>query len=981
MKAGIKRTVLTILTAVLMIFAMMPMTSSATDDSYSNNSGVGAEGNANQYIKWTLYRDGTLYLYPDQYVGEFELNKGDDTWAGEIAYYGEPSGDYSPPPTLETGKDKVKYLVVADRITNIAADMFTSYPDLESVTLPDGIEIDANAFFSCTNLKTVTVNGSVRSIRKQAFCRCKTLKTFTIEGTVGSVGESAFSMLDTEQNTCLAGFDAPVTGDIGIAAFRNCAALKSISPIRGNVGARAFKGTAVDKVYLVYGHTGILGDEGGDSAFESGVTLGFTGSEENFRYIKDYNGKHYYYGFMHQSIGDNVRWYKDENGVVTITGSGRTIDLLDTWERPWGDDFTKIIIDRDIQCGSLMLDGLDRWIRYGSFVTVDGGLGSGFYEENGTVTITADAAPEGQRFKKWMGADDLEFISGSASTPTATFRMPDRDVTVEAIFEEFPSHTVTVTNGTGSETYKEGSAVTITADAAPEGQRFKKWMGADDLTFTSGNASTPMATFTMPAGDVMLTATYEASDSPDIPRCRVYLQSGSGSGADVTLFSLEPGRYYGYSGDGAGAQKGQFYHDGTDLWFRAPDCPGSFAGPDETVFVGWSTDGGGRVTLSPGNVCRATDGLILTACWVQTGNAELLSLTVDNGVLDPQFSPDIYRYNVILHYNGSSAVVRAIAERADSTAVVKYDKWDTCPAIGDGDSITIEVFNGANKKTYKVFVYVYYSVSAEIEGNGTVKIYDRSGKVEDTDFINESECKLVATPAEGWQLKEWKLISGNGTLSSIQYDPQSAYYRIGTDNAVIKAIFEEIPAPPQEPVSIEDAEVVLSKTAFTYNGAVQKPEIKTIGGKTLTEDTDYEAEWSDESSKNAGTYTVTITGKGDYTGTAKATYTINKAANPLSVTARTATLKAKKLKKKTQKLAAAKVMNVSRSQGAVSYKLAGVSKAKFRKYFKVDARTGNVTVKKKLKKGKYKLTISVTAAGSGNYNAATKTVTATIKVK
>ena len=65
----------------------------------------------------------------------------------------------------------------------------------------------------------------------------------------------------------------------------------------------------------------------------------------------------------------------------------------------------------------------------------------------------------------------------------------------------------------------------------------------------------------------------------------------------------------------------------------------------------------------------------------------------------------------------------------------------------------------------------------------------------------------------------------------------------------------------------------------------------------------------------------------------------------------------------------------------MTYKLASVSKSKYKKYFKVNAKTGKVTVKKKLKKGTYKLRINVTAAGNGNYNKVTKTVTVKIKVK
>ena len=76
-------------------------------------------------------------------------------------------------------------------------------------------------------------------------------------------------------------------------------------------------------------------------------------------------------------------------------------------------------------------------------------------------------------------------------------------------------------------------------------------------------------------------------------------------------------------------------------------------------------------------------------------------------------------------------------------------------------------------------------------------------------------------------------------------------------------------------INIQDAEVVLTSTAYTYNGKVHKPSISTIGGMTLTEGTDYTAKWSAASPKNVGAYTVTITGTGAYTGTTKATFRIN----------------------------------------------------------------------------------------------------------
>ncbi len=79
--------------------------------------------------------------------------------------------------------------------------------------------------------------------------------------------------------------------------------------------------------------------------------------------------------------------------------------------------------------------------------------------------------------------------------------------------------------------------------------------------------------------------------------------------------------------------------------------------------------------------------------------------------------------------------------------------------------------------------------------------------------------------------------------------------------------------------SLADATVELSGTAFTYNGQSQKPTVTVkLGGKTLNAETDYDVDFGGDSI-NAGTYTVTVTGKGNYSGTAssKPSYTIQKA--------------------------------------------------------------------------------------------------------
>ena len=111
-------------------------------------------------------------------------------------------------------------------------------------------------------------------------------------------------------------------------------------------------------------------------------------------------------------------------------------------------------------------------------------------------------------------ADNADFLgwyeNGELISHDAQFRFlvtADRELT--AVFStEKPAYQVAVEGGDGSGTYQEGDSVSISADNAPDGQTFDKWLGADGLNFTSGSQNSPNATFTMPGNPVTLTAAF-----------------------------------------------------------------------------------------------------------------------------------------------------------------------------------------------------------------------------------------------------------------------------------------------------------------------------------------------------------------------------------------------------------------------------------------------------------------------------------------
>ncbi len=123
-----------------------------------------------------------------------------------------------------------------------------------------------------------------------------------------------------------------------------------------------------------------------------------------------------------------------------------------------------------------------------------------------------------------------------------------------------------------------------------------------------------------------------------------------------------------------------------------------------------------------------------------------------------------------------------------------------------------------------------------------------------------------------------------------------------------------------------------------------------------------------------------LIGLEEYTGSAPGWYRFL-SPNPIKLKGKTVKIKRKYIKKKAKVIKRAKALQVTNAQGKVTYQLTGVKKAKYKKYFKVNTKNGNITVRKKLKKGTYRLSIKAMAAGNNWYNKATAGATVVIKVK
>ena len=144
----------------------------------------------------------------------------------------------------------------------------------------------------------------------------------------------------------------------------------------------------------------------------------------------------------------------------------------------------------------------------------------------------------------------------------------------------------------------------------------------------------------------------------------------------------------------------------------------------------------------------------------------------------------------------------------------------------------------------------------------------------------------------GYTGKEWKpevTVSFNSATLTAGNDYTVSYennINAGTAKIIITGIGDHFTGLTEKTFTINSAEI--SGCAFapiadvTYNTKAHTPEVTVaISGRTLEADKDYTVSYA--SNVKAGTATVTVTGKGNFTGSANTTFTIAKADLNLSV--------------------------------------------------------------------------------------------------
>lgn len=238
-----------------------------------------------------------------------------------------------------------------------------------------------------------------------------------------------------------------------------------------------------------------------------------------------------------------------------------------------------------------------------------------------------------------------------------------------------------------------------------------------------------------------------------------------------------------------------------------------------------------------------------------------------------------------------------------------------CPDVPDGMSLgtteyTLESVSlgsyctGGAKIEGKTLILPIQAVSSEVSGEiGTIAVTIHTGNFEDMAAMirvrNISKIVTEGTPTLSAEsilygqtlqaltltgsmrdMVNGKMVPGTFTWNSPNSRPDAqekyaaewTFTPDDTDtyaNVSGTALIRVLPAP------LTDAVIVLDPVAFRYDGAPHHPVISGVrlGETPLTADVDYTA--SIPEGIEAGAYTVTLTGTGNYTGTAAAVFQIN----------------------------------------------------------------------------------------------------------
>ena len=142
--------------------------------------------------------------------------------------------------------------------------------------------------------------------------------------------------------------------------------------------------------------------------------------------------------------------------------------------------------------------------------------------ENATITITANPPEKGKEFDKWVPSASSAVSIEDEKSEVTKMTVLGGNVTVRATYKDkeipgVPKYDLYVINGQGSGQYADNRKVDITADPAPAGKTFDKWVVVDE-TVTVENINNSKTTLRTKGVEGWVVATYKDIGSVAVDR-------------------------------------------------------------------------------------------------------------------------------------------------------------------------------------------------------------------------------------------------------------------------------------------------------------------------------------------------------------------------------------------------------------------------------------------------------------------------------
>ncbi|MBQ8623394.1 MAG: leucine-rich repeat protein [Oscillospiraceae bacterium] len=201
-------------------------------------------------------------------------------------------------------------------LTAVGNCAFDSCLALETIEIPDSVlTLGNSAFRSCTNLKTVKLPKELTVINEFTFDSCESLSSIEIPDGVTEICKNAFSGADSLENIVI---PASVES-VGQYSF-NCS-LKSITFLSPDTVIFSYNDT-INADAVIYGYTSSTARK-----YAKAYSRQFVALDPNAEIPLIDSG----------TCGDNLMWELNEDGVLTISGTGEMTSC------PWIEEYSATI--------------------------------------------------------------------------------------------------------------------------------------------------------------------------------------------------------------------------------------------------------------------------------------------------------------------------------------------------------------------------------------------------------------------------------------------------------------------------------------------------------------------------------------------------------------------------------------------------------------------------------------------------------------